>query len=41
MPVANQLSDTVVTIHVTLEIRIFCDYEDYDISRCDIMKFTI
>jgi len=39
MPVANQFSDTVVTIHVRLKIRIVCDYEDYDIPRCDTMKF--
>ena len=39
MPVAKQLSNTVVTIHVRLEIRIVCDYEDYDIPRCDTMKF--
>lgn len=39
MPVANQFSDTVVTIHVRLEILTVCDYEDYDIPICDAMKF--
>ena len=39
MPVANQFPDTVATIHVRLKIITVCDYEDYDIPRCDSMKF--
>jgi hypothetical protein len=27
MPAANQFSDTVVTIHVRLQIRIVCDWK--------------
>jgi hypothetical protein len=39
MPVVNQFSDTVVTIHVRLEIFTVSDHEDHDIHRCDTMKF--
>jgi len=39
MPVANQFSDTVVTIYVRLKIHTVCYYEDYCIPRCNTMQF--